>query len=100
MSAPLPKSVFTEAMHRPLRVGFLSPHNPYDPSAFSGTVHHAMRALSAVRGDRRDGPRRAPAAPVAPQALAADASAPLGRPSDARTSPGSTWCWGLWPPIS
>jgi hypothetical protein len=50
MSAPLPKSVFTAAMHRPLRVGFLSPHNPYDPSAFSGTVHHAMRALSAVPG--------------------------------------------------
>ncbi len=50
MSAPLPQSVFNAAMDRPLRVGLLSPHNPHDPTAFSGTVHHAMRALSAVRG--------------------------------------------------
>jgi glycosyltransferase involved in cell wall biosynthesis len=50
MSAPLPRSAFTAAMERPLRVGFLSPHNPHDRSAFSGTVHHAARALAAVPG--------------------------------------------------
>jgi glycosyltransferase involved in cell wall biosynthesis len=37
-------------MARPIRVGLLSPHNPHDPTAFSGTVHHAARALSAVPG--------------------------------------------------
>lgn len=50
MSAPLPRSVFTAAMDRSLRVGFVTPHNPHDRKAFSGTVHHAVRALSAVRG--------------------------------------------------
>jgi glycosyltransferase involved in cell wall biosynthesis len=42
--------VFAAAMDRPIRVGFLSPHNPNDRTAFSGTVHHAARALSAVPG--------------------------------------------------
>jgi len=50
MSAPMPKAVFAEAMERPLRVGLLSQHNPFDRSAFSGTVHHAARALSAAGG--------------------------------------------------
>lgn len=35
---------------RPLRLGILTPHNPYDRRAFSGTVHHAVAALS----DRSD----------------------------------------------
>lgn len=50
MSAPSLRSVFATAMDSPVRVGLLSPHNPFDPTAFSGTVHHATRALSAVPG--------------------------------------------------
>lgn len=50
MSAPMPQIAFTKAMDRPLRVGFLSGHNPHDRIAFSGTVHHAARALSAAPG--------------------------------------------------
>ncbi|NNL71786.1 MAG: glycosyltransferase family 4 protein [Silicimonas sp.] len=33
---------------RPLKLGFLSPHNPFDRRAFSGTVHFAARALQAT----------------------------------------------------
>ncbi|MEL7460366.1 MAG: glycosyltransferase family 4 protein [Pseudomonadota bacterium] len=35
---------------RALKLGVLTPHNPYDKRAFSGTVYHAVRALS----DRSD----------------------------------------------
>lgn len=35
------------ALTRPLRLGVMSPHNPYDRRAFSGTVHHAVNALAA-----------------------------------------------------
>lgn len=35
---------------RPLRLGVLTPHNPHDRRAFSGTVFHATRALSRRRG--------------------------------------------------
>ncbi len=31
----------------PLRLGVLTPHNPFDQRAFSGTVHHAVAALQA-----------------------------------------------------
>lgn len=31
----------------PLRLGVLTPHNPFDQRAFSGTVHHAVSALQA-----------------------------------------------------
>jgi glycosyltransferase involved in cell wall biosynthesis len=37
-------------MDRRVRVGFLSPHNPNDRAAFSGTVHHAARSLAQVPG--------------------------------------------------
>lgn len=50
MSAPQPPSRFTGNVTQPLRVGFLCPHNPYDRSAFSGTAHHAARALDALDG--------------------------------------------------
>lgn len=33
--------------HRPLELGFLSPHNPFDRRSFSGTVYFASRALAA-----------------------------------------------------
>lgn len=33
------------AVRRPLNVGFLSPHNPFDRTAFSGTAHHMAHAL-------------------------------------------------------
>jgi glycosyltransferase involved in cell wall biosynthesis len=36
-----------DAARRPARVGFLTPHNPHDRTSFSGTAHHAFRALSA-----------------------------------------------------
>ena len=45
-----------------LRVGFLSPHNPFDRQAFSGTAYFALRALSR-RADvevRVLGPHRPP----------------------------------------
>ncbi len=32
---------------RPLNLGFLTPHNPYDLQTFSGTPHFAMQALQA-----------------------------------------------------
>ncbi len=32
---------------RPLRIGFLCPHNPFDRRAFSGTAFYAYRALAA-----------------------------------------------------
>lgn len=35
---------------RPLALGFLSPHNPFDRRAFSGTVHFAARALQEAPG--------------------------------------------------
>ena len=47
---------------RPLRLGFLCPHNPLDPRAFSGTAFFAARALAA-RADvslRILGPWQAP----------------------------------------
>lgn len=46
---------------QPLRLGLLTPHNPHDRQAFSGTVFHAVRALSR-RSDLRLrilGPHRA-----------------------------------------
>lgn len=45
-----------------LRVGFLSPHNPFDRQAFSGTAYFALRALSrrADLSARVLGPYRAP----------------------------------------
>lgn len=33
------------AVRRPLNVGFLSPHNPFDRTTFSGTAHHMAHAL-------------------------------------------------------
>lgn len=42
MSSPL--------ANRPLKLGFLSPHNPFDRRAFSGTVHFAAEALRAAPG--------------------------------------------------
>ena len=30
-----------------LNIGFLSPHNPFDRTAFSGTAFHVHRALAA-----------------------------------------------------
>jgi glycosyltransferase involved in cell wall biosynthesis len=33
------------AVRRPLKVGLLSPHNPYDRTTFSGTAHHMAEAL-------------------------------------------------------
>ena len=40
-----------EARSRPaLRVGLLTPHNPYDRQAFSGTAHHAAKALGQTPG--------------------------------------------------
>lgn len=50
MSAPQARSRFTEPFAQALHVGFLCPHNPFDRSAFSGTPHHAARALGAVDG--------------------------------------------------
>lgn len=44
-ASPLPTGV-----GRRVRVGYLSPHNPHDRTAFSGTAHHMVRALAA-RGD-------------------------------------------------
>ncbi len=35
------------AVRRRLKLGFLSPYNPYDCRAFSGTCFHAARALAA-----------------------------------------------------
>jgi glycosyltransferase involved in cell wall biosynthesis len=52
----LPQSAFptidpiTVRTHRTLRVGFLSPHNPHDATAFSGTAHHMAKALSREEG--------------------------------------------------
>jgi glycosyltransferase involved in cell wall biosynthesis len=37
-------------VRRTLRVGFLSPHNPHDATAFSGTAHHMAKALSREEG--------------------------------------------------
>ena len=45
MSAPQSQAAFTEAATRPLRIGFISPHNPHDRCAFNGTVHQAALAL-------------------------------------------------------
>lgn len=50
MSAPQVHSRFAEPVAQALRVGFLCPHNPFDRSAFSGTPHHAARALAGVDG--------------------------------------------------
>jgi glycosyltransferase involved in cell wall biosynthesis len=50
MSAPQSPSRFNGIVAQPLRVGFLCPHNPFDRSAFSGTAHHAARALGAAEG--------------------------------------------------
>lgn len=50
MSAPQFPSRFNGIIARPLRVGFLCPHNPFDRSAFSGTAHHAAQALRATDG--------------------------------------------------
>lgn len=36
------------ASHRPLKLGYLSPHNPFDRQSFSGTSHFAAKALSAL----------------------------------------------------
>lgn len=48
------------SVRRPARVGLLTPHNPHDRTAFSGTAHHVMRALAdrpeialTVLGDHR-----------------------------------------------
>ena len=38
------------ALLRPINVGFLTPHNPHDLSAFSGTAHAAWQALSQQPG--------------------------------------------------
>jgi len=53
------------SVRRPVQVGLLTPHNPHDRTAFSGTAHHVMRALAdrpdinlTVLGDHR------PARPV------------------------------------
>lgn len=35
---------------RPLQIGFLSPHNPYDSRNFSGTPYFALHALEAAPG--------------------------------------------------
>lgn len=69
---------------QPLRIGFLTPHNPHDRRSFSGTVHYAAQALGA-RSDielRILGPHRPPRAldrilrrttpPITADVLAAD----------------------------
>lgn len=50
MAAPQIQTRFTGPPAQPLRIGFLSHHNPFDRSAFSGTAFHAARALGAVDG--------------------------------------------------
>lgn len=52
MSAPQFRAGFTRPLASTLQVGFLCPHNPFDRSAFSGTPHHAARALQAAEGVR------------------------------------------------
>lgn len=52
----------TDVFRGPLEIGVLSPHNPYDRQAFSGTVFHATRALRSAPGlhTRILGPHRPP----------------------------------------
>ncbi len=47
---PLPRLPGSSGPARPLRLGVLTPHNPYDQRAFSGTVFHAVRALTRQPG--------------------------------------------------
>lgn len=62
-------------MNRPLRIGFLSVHNPYDRNCFSGTAYYMAQALRshegaelAVMGDHR-APRRGLAAKLSRRIL-------------------------------
>lgn len=59
---PVPPSYNTPLNTGPVTLGFLSEHNPYDRTAFSGTAHFAAKALGAFPGVnlRILGPHRPP----------------------------------------
>jgi len=52
MLVPFPPAPDAESLGRPLQVGFLCPHNPFDRQSFSGTAFHTARALGEVHGIR------------------------------------------------